>query len=175
MGDPKKQRKKFETPGHRWIEDVLSEELQLIGSYGLRNKRELWRHRTALSNHRKSARSLLAMPAEKRSKLEAELLAKLHKLGLIDKEASIERVLDLVVQSILDRRLQTQVARMGLARSLYQARQLITHGHIFVGDRKITSPSYIVRREEEPKIRYSSDSPLDNEDHPLKKGLTQQS
>jgi small subunit ribosomal protein S4 len=49
MGDPKKQRKKFDTPRFRWRKDVLQEELKLLGQYGLRNKHELWRHKTTLS------------------------------------------------------------------------------------------------------------------------------
>jgi hypothetical protein len=43
MGDPKKQRKKFDTPRFRWRKDVLQEELKLLGQFGLRNKHELWR------------------------------------------------------------------------------------------------------------------------------------
>jgi len=173
MGDPKRQRKKFETPRHPWEEDVIAEELRLLGMYGLRNKRELWRHKTELSKYRNTARVLLAMSQERRSKLEAELLTKLYKLGLVDKEASIENVLDLVVPDILERRLQTHITKLGLANSLYQARQLIIHGHIQVGDRKVTSPSYIVHRDEESKITYSPDSSLNNEEHPLRKALTQ--
>ncbi|MEM2803764.1 MAG: 30S ribosomal protein S4, partial [Nitrososphaerota archaeon] len=43
MGDPKRQRKKYETPKQPWRSDRLLEELKLVGEYGLRNKRELWR------------------------------------------------------------------------------------------------------------------------------------
>jgi len=172
MGDPKKQRKKFETPRHPWRADVLTEELKLIGQFGLRNKRELWKHETQLTKYRNIARSLLAMPSEKRSRLESELLTKLFTLGLVTEEASVESVLDLIVQDILERRLQTQVSRLGLAKSLYQSRQLITHGHIYVIDRKLTSPSYLVKRGDESKIKFSTDSPLDDVEHPVRKTLS---
>jgi small subunit ribosomal protein S4 len=172
MGDPKRQRKKFETPRHPWRADVLGEELKLLGLFGLRNKRELWKHETQLTKYRDIARSLLAMPPEKRSKLESELLTKLFNLGLIEEEASIENVLDLVVQDILERRLQTQVSRLGLAKSLYQSRQLITHGHISMVDRKITSPSYLVKRGTESQINFSTDSPLSEAEHPIRKALS---
>jgi len=174
LGDPKRRRKKYETPRHPWEEDVLAEELKLVGLYGLRNKRELWRHKTMLSKYRHIARSLLGMPEEKRLKLQSELISKLHKLGLVDKEASIEDVLDLKVEDILERRLQTMVARLGLAKTVYQARHFITHGHIFVGDKKITSPGYLVLRGEESKISFSPDSPLSDVNHPIRKALTQQ-
>ncbi|MDH5691405.1 MAG: 30S ribosomal protein S4, partial [Candidatus Bathyarchaeota archaeon] len=74
MGDPRKQRRKYETPRFPWRTDVLQSELKLQGQYGLRNKRELWRHRTTMSRFREIARSLLGMPAEQRQKLEKQLL-----------------------------------------------------------------------------------------------------
>ncbi len=168
MGDPKKQRRKFETPRHPWREGVLSEELNLLGLYGLRSKRELWRHETDLSRYRNTARSLLGMPPEKRQRLEKELLAKLNRLGLIREDSTIEAVLDLTVQNLLERRLQTMVYRSGLARNPYQARQLIVHGHMAIGDRKVTAPSYLVLHKDETAIKYSPDSPLNNPEHPLR-------
>lgn len=174
MGDPKKRRKKYEPPRHPWEVDVLAEELRLLGLYGLRNKRELWRAKTMLSKIRHIARSLLGMPQEKRIKIESELMNKLYKLGLVDKNATVEYVLDLKVEDILERRLQTIVARLGLAKTVYQARHFITHGHIFVGDKKVTSPGYLVLKEEESKITYSPDSPLADENHPMRKAIVQQ-
>ena len=172
MGDPKRQRKKFETPRHPWRVDVLGEELKLLGQFGLRNKRELWKHETQLTKYRDIARSLLAMPPERRARLESELLAKLFNLGLVEEGASVENVLDLVVQDILERRFQTQVSRLGLAKTLCQSRQLIIHGHIYVGDRKLTSPSCLVKRGAESKITFSPDSPLNKAEHPVRKALS---
>lgn len=39
----------------------MDRELQLIGNYGLRNKREVWRAQLALATIRKKARSLLVL------------------------------------------------------------------------------------------------------------------
>lgn len=168
MGDPKKQRKKYETPRHPWRGDVLAEELKLLGQYGLRNKRELWRVKALLTKYRTMARSLLGMPAERRAKVEKELLGKLKRVGVVGENATVDEVLDLRVEDFLERRLQTQVYRLGLAKTIYQARQLIVHGHIAVEGVKITSPGYMVKRGEEDRISYSLDSPLQNPDHPLR-------
>jgi len=65
----------------------------------------------------------------------------------------LDDVLRLTINDILDRRLQVFVYRMGLARSLYHARQLIVHGHILVNGRRVTSPGYMVKREEENNIK----------------------
>ncbi len=168
MGDPKKPKKKYETPRFPWRSDVLQSELVLLGQYGLRNKRELWRHKTMLSKFRGVARSLMSMPAERRSKLEAEFLGKLKRLGFLSENAVLDDVLDMTVEDVLERRLQTIVFRKGLAKTPNQARQLITHGHIAVNGRVVYSPSYIVRKEEEKSVMYSSTSPFSNPEHPLR-------
>ena len=168
MGDPKKPKKKYETPRFPWRSDILQNELVLLGQYGLRNKRELWRHKTMLSKFRGIARSLLSMPAEKRAKLESELLGKLKRLGILPETAVLDDVLDMTVEDILERRLQTIVFRKGLAKTPYQARQLITHGHIAINGRKVFSPSYLVTKEEENSVTYAPTSPLNNPEHPLR-------
>jgi len=168
MGDPRKQRKKYETPRFPWRTDILQEELKLIGQYGLRNKHELWRHETMLSKFRGTARSLIGKTPEERKKIEEELLTRLKKLGVLHETAVLDNVLDLAIGDILERRLQTIVFRKGLTKSIHQARQLITHGHIAIGNRRVTVPSYLVTTEDEKQITYTSQSPLANPSHPLR-------
>jgi len=172
MGDPRKQRKKYEAPRFPWRTDILERELTLLGQYGLRNKRELWRHKTTLSKFRGIARSLLGMSAEERKKLEKQLLSKLHRLGILPKTAGLDDVLDLRVEDILERRLQTIVFRKGLAKSPHQARQLVVHGHVAIKGKKISSPSYLVLKDEEEKMAYAPTSPISNSDHTLRKTIS---
>jgi small subunit ribosomal protein S4 len=172
MGDPKKQRKKYETPRFLWRSDTLQEELKLLGQYGLRNKHELWRIETSLSKFRGIARSLIGKTPEQREKMETELLAKLKKIGVLQETAVIDNVLDLSIEDLLERRLQTLVFRKGFAKTPYQARQLITHGHIVMGNRRVTVPSYVVSREEEAQIAYSSQSTLAEANHPMRQAMT---
>ena len=49
------------------------------------------------------------------------------------------------LMSLLERRLDNVVTRLGFAASRPQARQMITHGHIMVNGRKLDIPSYMVR------------------------------
>jgi small subunit ribosomal protein S4 len=172
MGDPKKQRKKYETPRFRWRKDILQEELKLLGQYGLRNKHELWRHKTMLSKTRGIARSLIGKTPEERAKMENELLMRLKKRGILEETAVLDNVLDLSIEGLLERRLQTIVFRKGLTRTIFQSRQLITHGHVNIGNRRVTVPSYIVSKEEEDQVMYSPQSALANEAHQLRKALT---
>ena len=172
MGDPKKQRKKFDTPRFRWRKDVLQEELKLLGQFGLRNKHELWRHKTTLSKTRSIARSLISKSTEERAKMENELLAQLKKKGVLQDTAVLDNVLDLTIEDLLERRLQTVVFRKGLARTVFQSRQLITHGHITIDGRRVTVPGYIVPKEAESKIIYSPESAIAKQEHALRAGLT---
>jgi len=168
MGDPKKQRRKYETPRFPWRTDTLQDELKLLGQYGLRNKHELWRHETTLSRYRGIARSLIGRPPEERKRMEDELLARLRKLGVLGETAALDDVLDLTKEDLLERRLQTIVLRKGLSKTIHQARQLITHGHVAIGARRVKVPSYIVTVEDEKQVTYAGRSPMVNPAHPLR-------
>jgi small subunit ribosomal protein S4 len=139
------------------------EELEFLGKYGLRNKREFWKSRTLLANWRSLARQSRSLPKEQAIEVQQALIKKLDRLGIIGSEAAFEDVLLLTVEDALKRRLQTLVYEKGLASTIYQARQLITHGHIQVGNKKIDAPSYIVKRAEEDLIDYAPNSPLSKE------------
>jgi small subunit ribosomal protein S4 len=152
LGDPRSPRKKFSKPRSPWRSDQLAQELYLLGSYGLRNKRELWKAQTGLSAIRKQARKLLAATAEVRGREERKLLDSLLRRGLVREGVTLDDVLSLTVEDVLSRRLQTMVYKKELAVSPLQARQHIVHGHVRIGERIITIPSYEVSRKEESSI-----------------------
>jgi small subunit ribosomal protein S4 len=56
----------------------------------------------------------------------------------------------------LERRLDNVVFRLGFAQSRRQARQLVRHGHVSVGNRRVNIPSYQVSAGEEISIRENS-------------------
>jgi len=171
MGDPKKKHKKYRTPERPYDQSRIMDELRLLGTYGLRNKKELWRHRTILRNSQRISRAILSMESEERVQEERNLLNKMHIFGLVQRNASLDDVLGMKIEDILERRLQTLVYRNRMASSFFQARQLIVHGHIAVEDRIVSSPSFIVKREEENKIGYASSSPLAVGNHPLRQEI----
>ena len=152
MGDPRKQRKSYDTPSHPWRKERIEKEKELVRKYGLKNKRDIWKAESRLRNIRRIARNLLASHGEQAKIDEEKLMAKLQKLGLLKGEADLDSVLGLNIEDILERRLQSLVHRKGLARSPKHARQLVVHGHIRVGGRRIKSPSYLVPVEQEETI-----------------------
>jgi small subunit ribosomal protein S4 len=146
----KRQRKAYKTPTKPWNKQRLEREREIVKNYGLRKKKEIWKFETLLRKFRRLARQLAAHRDEKQEKI---LLVKMIKLGLLSEGATLDDVLGLNLEMFLDRRLQTVVFKKGLANSPKQARQFIVHGHVKIGERKITYPSYIVPKEEELKIK----------------------
>ena len=159
MGDPRRLKKKFKKPKHPFQKERMTEELEFLGKYGLRNKREFWKFRTMLGRWRGIARQSRTLPAERAAEVQQTLIKKLNKLGIIGQDAEFEDVLHINVEDVLKRRLQTQVYERGLASTVYQARQFIVHGHVQVNGKKITAPSYIVKRDEEATISFVASSP----------------
>jgi len=169
MGDPRKNRKKYTTPMHPWQKVRIDEERILLTEYGLKNKKDLWKSSSKLGQLKKQAKSLIGKK-DIQSETEKKLfLEKLEKLKLLKDESTIENVLDLSVKDILERRLQTLMLRKGFAKTIKQARQFITHGHVTVNNKKINAPSYLVSAPEETTIIFDERSALADPEHPERK------
>ena len=171
MGKPKFSRKIYEKPSHPWQADRINQENELLKKYGLKNKREIWKAQTRLRKYRGQARELLAkvQTGDPQTKKESnQLLMHLNRLSILPANSNLDDVLALDIESILGRRLQTLTYLKGLSSTPNQARQLITHGHIIVGDHKVTIPGYIISKEEENEIGYTTASPLNDITHPAR-------
>lgn len=144
MGEPKRLRKKYQTPKHPWQASRINEERILTQQYGVKNKKEIWRASSKVRNWRQQARKITEMEGEIAEKAKKVLLKKLKKLGIIDEKSDLENVLDLKIDNLLERRLQTQLYKKGLASTVKESRQFVSHGKVTVNNRIITSPSYIV-------------------------------
>ena len=158
MGDPKTPRRVWKKPKRPLNYDLMMDELKILGTFGLKTKRELWKTQTELSRVRLQARSLLALRQEIRERKEPVLIQSLSKIGLVDQNSTLDDVLNLQVTDLLSRRLQTIVQKKLYFKTPYQARQAIVHGHVMIGDSVVTIPSYVVKTEEEAKIRLIPES-----------------
>jgi len=158
MGDTKNFRRVWKKPKRPFNFDLKMEELKTLGTFGLKTKRELWKARTELSRVRNQARSLLALTQDVRDKEEPILMNSLSRIGLVEQNATLDDVLNLEINDLLSRRLQTIIMNKFYFKTPYQARQAISHGHVMIGDRIVNIPSYVVKVDEEDKVKLTPES-----------------
>ena len=158
MGDPKKNRKKYSTPSHPWQATRLKEEGELVEKFGLKNKKEVWKMTYIIKKFKGQVKSLIASTTPQAEKEKKQLIAKLIKLNLVSDNATLDDVLGLKIESIFERRLQTFVFKLGLAKSIGQARQFIIHGHVAVNGKRVNVPSFLVLKDKESKIAFYPNS-----------------
>merc|ERR1712137_292885 len=131
--------------------------------YGLKNKREVWRVQYALARIRTAARTLLTLDEKDETRIfqgEA-LLRRMTRLGLLlESERKMDYILGLTAAKIMERRLQTKVFKLGLAKSIHHARCLIRQRHIRVGKQICDIPSFLVRVDSEKHIDFALTSPF---------------
>src|SRR3989338_513580 len=130
MGDPRKFRKTYQKPAQRWKKDRIDEERPIMNSYGLKNKRELWKMSSTLRSFTRQAKALAARKDTQADREKQQLFTRLQKYGLLKAQATLDDVLGLTLGDILERRLQTLVYKKSMARTIDQARQLIVHEHV---------------------------------------------
>ena len=145
----KKLKKTYDTPNTGWNEERMEREEGLMEDYGLKNKKELYKAQSNLRSFRRQARKLVA---EEDEEAEQEIIERANDLGLIRGNAGLEALLTLNITDILDRRIQSAVERKGYADTINHARQLVTHGHIYVDGERVTAPGYLLTQEEEKEL-----------------------
>ena len=160
---PHNYSKTYKTPRRPFESARLDAELKLAGEYGLRNKREIWRVQLSLSKIRRAARELLKLEEhdDKRLFEGNALIRRLVRAGILDEsKMKLDYVLALRTEDFLERRLQTQVFKLGLAKSIHHARVLIQQRHIRVGKQIVNVPSFIVRLDSQKHIDFALTSPF---------------
>lgn len=112
---------------------------------------------------RKAARELLTLDEKDPRRLFQgnALLRRLVRIGVLDEtRMKLDYVLGLRIEDFLERRLQTQVFKHGLAKSIHHARVLIRQRHIRVRKQVVNVPSFVVRLDSEKHIDFSLNSPF---------------
>jgi small subunit ribosomal protein S9e len=155
--------KTFKKPRRPFEKERLDSEMKIVGEYGLRNKRELWRIQLVLSKLRKTARELLTLPEDDPKRIfdANALMRRMYRFGFLEEsQTKLDYVLALTAQDVLERRLQTLVFKLGLAKSIHHARILIKQRHIRVGKQIVNVPSFLVRVDSQKHIDFSLKSPF---------------
>ncbi|MBW2991989.1 30S ribosomal protein S4 [Candidatus Woesearchaeota archaeon] len=166
MGDPGKKRRKYSGPNHPWSKERIDEENILRKEYGTKNKKEIYRLDSLLRKFKGEAKRLIPLTSEQAELEKKQLLAKLQALKLLPQDAKLDNVLAISLKDLMERRIQTLLVRKGLARTPKQARQFITHKHVMVNGKLITSPSTLLAVEQEGTLEFIPTSTLANPTHP---------
>ena len=142
----KRKHKSYSKPKRPFDKQRIDEEANIKKEFGLKNKREIWKAEAKVKSIREKAKRLISAKPEEQKKL----FDQLKKIGL--NADSISDVLSLGTRDYLKRRLQTVLVEKKIARTIKNARQLITHKKVSVDINIVNSPSYIVPIELEDKI-----------------------
>jgi len=142
----KRKHKIYSKPKRPFDKIRIDEEVKIKEEFGLKNKREIWKADAKIKSIREKAKKLISASEEDKN----EFFVRLKKIGF--NVNSISDVLSLDKKDYLKRRLQTILVNKKFIKTMRGARQLITHKKVFVGEKNVSSPSYIVPVELEDKI-----------------------
>jgi small subunit ribosomal protein S4 len=137
-------------------------ELYLKGERALNGKSALVRRGPAPpgqhGNRRGTRPSIYATQLRQKQRLKRYYGVRERQLRRYVREASRRREgrMGEHLLTLLERRLDNVVYRLGFAATRAQARQFVTHGHVLVDGRKVDIPSYSVRPGQQVSIRAGS-------------------
>lgn len=127
---------------------ILEKEAQLLNIYGLRNKKQIQKAKYLFGAWKRTYRSYVV-----ENKTIKNLTTKLYRLGILQTpKPTLNTIEKFNLQSILKRRLQS-VVKNKYNLTPFQARHYITSGLVFVDQKRISQPSFLVRTQNEEKIR----------------------
>ncbi len=147
----------YKRPMKLYQKNRIQEENVLLKKYGLKNKREIWKTLAKIDYYRKRAMSLANAQREDQE----SFFNYLRGIGLSIN--SISDILGLGIEDLLRRRLSNIIVERKLANTQKQARQMIVHKKIIVGENVVNAPSYIVPLVLEQNIKIKRKNKAENE------------
>jgi len=142
-----RQKKKYSSPQRPFDKVRIDEENILREKYGLKNKKEIWKADASIGRIRNLAKQLITASEEDKNAFIERMKARGFEVE------NIAEVLALDKEDWLKRRLQTILLTKGLTTTPKQARQLIAHKHVSIGNQIVNVPSYMVTLDEENLVK----------------------
>ncbi|CAC5372825.1 U3 small nucleolar ribonucleoprotein protein IMP3-like [Mytilus californianus] len=145
-----------------WEVDNNLHEVKIMKKYHIQ-KREDYTKYNKLSRHvRELARKIKDVDEKDPFRIEAtaQLLEKLHCMGLTPTKRSLSLADDVTATSFCRRRLPVVMVRNHMSENLKTATTFIEQGHVRVGPEVVTDPAYLVTRNMEDFITWTDTSAI---------------
>ncbi|KAF8659525.1 hypothetical protein AX16_001824 [Volvariella volvacea WC 439] len=146
-----------------WKEDANLREIKVIRRYHLQDREDYHKYNKLCGTIKSYAHRLSVLPAQDpfRSKMEAQLLAKLYDMGVLTSQAKMSDIENkLTVAAFCRRRLAVFMCMSKMAETVSAATKFIEQGHVRVGPDTITDPAFLVTRNMEDFVTWVDSSKL---------------
>jgi len=145
-----------------WKADKNLQEIKVLRQFRIQKREHYAKYCKLSSEIHDLLKSLLALNVKDpfRIKASAQLLAKLHNMGLIPDKSSLSNIQKVGPISFCRRRLPVVMVRSGMVERLETAVKFVEQGHVRVGPTLITDPAYLVTRNMEDFITWTHTSAI---------------
>lgn len=89
-----------------------------------------------------------------------QLLEKLHRLGIITTQKSLQKAQEITASAICRRRLPVVMVRLRMAQTLTDAVSFVEQGQVRVGPNLVTDPAFLVTRSMEDYVTWVDSSKI---------------
>merc|ERR1712203_1283352 len=148
-------------PKNNFDKVSFDREIFLIGDYGIKNKKEIYRYCSLISKIRNAARILIKSDlCEINNNRKAhEFKRKLVKVGILDSDyCCFQKLFSININFFLSRRLQTIVRNNGISISIHNSRVIIRQKHILVEKVLVHFPSFQVKNDNSSRVQIRTGS-----------------
>ncbi|KAK7471189.1 U3 small nucleolar ribonucleoprotein imp3 [Stygiomarasmius scandens] len=145
-----------------WKQDANLREIKVMRRYHLQDREDYHKYNKLAGSLRSFAHRISLLPAQDpfRSRMEAQLLAKLYDMGILNSSAKLSDVDKITVAAFCRRRLAVYMCMNKMAETVSAAAKFIEQGHVRVGPDTITDPAYLVTRRMEDFVTWVDTSKL---------------
>ncbi|KIY66788.1 alpha-L RNA-binding motif-containing protein [Cylindrobasidium torrendii FP15055 ss-10] len=145
-----------------WKQDANLREIKVMRRYHLQDREDYHKYNKLCGQLKSFGHRISLLPAQDpyRPRMEAQLLAKLYDMGILNSTAKLSDIEKITVSAFCRRRLAVVMCMSKMAETVSAAAQFIEQGHVRVGPDTITDPAFLVTRRMEDFVTWVDTSKL---------------
>jgi U3 small nucleolar ribonucleoprotein protein IMP3 len=135
---------------------------KVMRTYRIQNRQDYDSYNRIVGMITKLSAKLLALPPDDafRISLTDQLLAKLHNMGVINHDKSLQKAQEVTVSAFCRRRLPVVMVRLKMAEHLTAAVTLVEQGQVRCGPHVVTDPAFLVTKQMEDYVTWVDQSKI---------------